>query len=48
MDRDPNHRGHVSSRVPLLRLFGSLVQKILCTTNLVFARQRKNQVRRDS
>ncbi len=45
MDHDPNRRGHLPSRGPLMRLFGSPVQEILCATSLVFVRPaRKNQV----
>ncbi len=45
MEPDPNSTDHLLSRVPLMRLFGSPVQKILCPTSLVFARRAgKNQV----
>ena len=45
MVHDPNPRGHLPSRVPLMRLFGSPVQESPCTTSLVFVRPaRKNQV----
>jgi hypothetical protein len=44
MEHDPNLRGHLPSRVPLMRLFGSPAQESLCLTILVFARPaRKNQ-----
>ncbi len=38
MEPDPNRRGHLPSRVPLMTLFETLVQKILCPTSLVFSR----------
>jgi len=38
MEHDLNRRGHLPSRVPLMRLFESSVQEILCATSLVFAR----------
>jgi len=45
MEHDPNRRGQLPSRVPVLRLFGSPRQNILCAPSLVFVRSaRKNHV----
>ena len=45
MEHDPNGKGHLPSRVPVMRLLGSPVQEIFCPASLVFARPaRKNQV----
>ena len=45
MEHDPNGWGHLPSRVPVMSLFRSPAQNILCSTSLVFARPaRKNQV----
>ncbi len=44
MGHDLNRRGHLPSRLPWMRLFGSPLQQILCSDNLVFARSaRTNQ-----
>jgi hypothetical protein len=38
MEYDPNWRGHLPSRVPLVSPLGSPEQKILCPTSSVLAR----------
>ena len=36
MEHDPNGKGHLPSRVPVMRLLGSPVQEIFCPASLVF------------
>jgi hypothetical protein len=38
MEHDSDCTGHLPSHIPLMSLFGSPVQTILCPTSLVFAR----------
>jgi len=38
MEHDSDCTGHLPSHIPLMGLFGSPVQNILCPTSLVFAR----------